>query len=137
MKFKVGDKVKVLKHAPFTTTTTTSGSVPYSFNYGYIGDVGVIRYIDNSELPYEVEFVNDNKLWFKDNGALEFVAEKPPEHQKPSKSLDEKRYEWLKRYSMAGASIKEVEDAKTHARNGKEFDAVIDKYSVLIAFNKP
>lgn len=68
------------------------------------------------------------------------VAQSTPEQsitaQKPSKSLDEKRYEWFKQYLMSHLTIDSLENETVDCKSSQEFDAVIDKYSAKISFNK-
>ena len=125
VKFKVGDKVKVLAHA--------AGSArPYL--YGDIGSVGVIQKIDTTCMPFNVSFgdYKDYKeFWFKDDNSLELVKE-----TQPTKSLNEKRYEWFKTYMISDITIDSLENELVDCNSSREFDAAIDKYSALIAFNK-
>lgn len=124
-KFKVGDKVRIKAIA--------LGFNPYKNEYGSIGSLGVITHIDNSEMPFCVDFGNNNNsLWYEDNGSLELVKEEPKVQEYYSK--DKERWEWLKQYFVSGLTIDSFEDEFIDCKTSTDMDTVVDNYSSLVSF---
>ena len=124
-KFKVGDKVKV--------KAVSLGFKPYSeTGGGSINSLGVITHIDNSSMPFCVDFGNNNSLWYEDNGSLELVKDKPEVQEDYSK--DKERWEWLKQYFVSGLTINSFEDEFIDCKTSIDMDKTVDKYSSLVSF---
>lgn len=69
------------------------------------------------------------------------VTQSTPEQtipaQEPAKSIDEKRYEWIKAYQISKVTILQFEKEVHSCKSSEELNKVVDKYSALITFNKP
>ena len=93
-----------------------SGSVQKTYSSG-------IGYINGTWKPYFVSMIEQE-------------CEQEVKVAQPTKSLDEKRYEWFKTYLLSGITINSLENELVDCNSSQEFDVVIDKYSVKISFNK-